>query len=220
MADRGRRRWSPLAAVVVADPLSPGLVYAFPGDEPNPLFIQGDEAIEGSGVEELAEAGNNQIAHDFLAEQGYAAALSENEGGVGPGASLTFTLQARPGDHLGFATMFVQSNDWFLSFADGGLPLFDEDGAPITTTDAGMEAYLFDAGTEADEPVGQGPNQAPRQEGADAGDPDDDTSIRRVESIDDVQFGKGTIDSGPGVVGLEDPRGGYNLVTVSVEPVE
>jgi len=33
----------------------------------------------------------------------------------------------------------------------------------------------------------------------------------------DVQFGKGTITSGPGVVWLQDPRGGYNIVRVEIQ---
>ncbi len=208
---------APLRLSSSLTPMSPGLVYAFGADDSDPLFVQGQAAIEGSGLEELAEAGNNQVAYDYLAGEGYAAALSENEGGVGSGGALTFTLEASPGDRLGFATMFVQSNDWFVSFNNDGVALFDDAGEPVTGTDSTVQAYLFDAGTEVDEPVGQGENQAPRQADPDAGAADEDTLVRRVASIDDVQFGKGVIESSPGVVGLEDPRGGYNLVTVTIE---
>ncbi|MCH9680862.1 MAG: spondin domain-containing protein [Deltaproteobacteria bacterium] len=210
---------APLRLSSSITPFSPGVVYAFPGEGSDPLFTQGEAAIAGSGVEELAEAGNNQVAFDYLTGEGYEAALSENDGGVGPGGALTFTLDAVPGDRLGFATMLVQSNDWFFAFNNDGVALFDDDGNPAPG-DSSIEAYLFDAGTEADEPVGLGENQAPRQADPDAGDPDEDPLIRRVGAIDDVQFGKGLIESGPAVVGLEDPRGGYNLVTVTVELVE
>ena len=80
------------------------------------------------------------------------------------------------------------------------------------------EAYLFDAGTEEDEAVGFGIYQAPRQAGPNQGPADDNTTIRRQASITDVQFGKGTINSAPGVVYLQDPRGGYNLVRVDIQP--
>ncbi|MEM7153894.1 MAG: spondin domain-containing protein [Myxococcota bacterium] len=210
---------APLRLSSSLSPLSPGLVYTFPGGDGDPLFVQGEAAGKDSGVEELAEAGNNMVAYDFLTGAGYSAGLSENEGGVGAGGALTFTVEAEPGDNLGFATMFVQSNDWFLSFNNDGIPLWDEDGNPIDSQDVSVEAYLFDAGTEADEAIGFGPNQAPRQPDADAGEPDEDTTIRRVTEIDDVQFGKGLIESGPGVVALHDARGGYNLVTVEVERV-
>lgn len=210
---------APLRLSSSLSPLSPGLVYTFPGGEPDPLFVQGEPAGKGSGVEELAEAGDNMVAYDFLTGAGYSAGLSENEGGVGPGGALTFTVEAEPGDNLGFATMFVQSNDWFLAFNNDGIPLWDEEGNPIDSQDVSVEAYLYDAGTEADEAIGFGPNQAPRQPDADAGEPDEDPMIRRVTEIDDVQFGKGLIESGPGVVALHDARGGYNLVTVEVERV-
>ena len=82
--------------------------------------------------------------------------------------------------------------------------------------EATQDTYLFDAGTEEDQPVGFGPDQAPFQSGPDTGAPDANSSIRRVMEIEDLQFGKGTISSMPGVSGFEDPRGGYNLVKVTV----
>ncbi|NER15510.1 hypothetical protein GWK08_18795, partial [Leptobacterium flavescens] len=47
---------------------------------------------------------------------------------------------------------------------------------------------------------------------------DGNTAIRRVSALEDVQFGKGVIDNGPGVVYLEDPRGGYNIVRIDIQP--
>ncbi len=211
---------APLRLSSSLSPLSPGVAYAFPGDHSDPLFVQGDPAIAGSGLEELAEAGNNQPAFEYLEGLGYTAALSENPGGVGPGGALVFTLEAAPGDRLGLATMFVQSNDWFVAFNNDGVPLFDEEGEPVTGTESTIQAYLFDAGTEVDQPVGEGADQAPRQASADAGAADADPLVRRVGELEDVQFGKGLLVSPPGAVGIEDPRGGYNLVTVTVELVE
>ena len=66
--------------------------------------------------------------------------------------------------------------------------------------------------------MGKGMNQAPRQTGPNMGAADANTNVRRVGEIEDVQFAKGVITSGPGVVYLMDPRGGYNLIKVTIEP--
>jgi hypothetical protein len=77
--------------------------------------------------------------------------------------------------------MFVQSNDWFVATADNGMVLFDIDGNPVSGS---VPVYLWDAGTEEDEPVGEGPNQAPRQSGANTGPEDDDNTVRLVDDMD------------------------------------
>ena len=75
-------------------------------------------------------------------------------------------IEAAPGETLSLATMLVQSNDLFVGVAD--LPLFDADGAPILG-DRSDRLAVYDAGTEADQAPGTGPDQAPRQAGADVG---------------------------------------------------
>ena len=42
------------------------------------------------------------------------------------------------------------------------------------------QVALWDAGTEVDQPVGEGPDQAPRQDEAGQGDPDPDDTVREV----------------------------------------
>lgn len=195
--------------------LSPGIAYAFDG-EADPVFTEGEAAPDGSGVEEIAEDGNNAVIFDLISGLGLPAAKSNESAPVGPGGSLTFTLEVPEGYKLGFSTMFVFSNDWFFSLPNEGYPLFNGDGSPISGMEATQDTYLFDAGTEEDQPVGFGPDQAPFQSGPDTGAPDANSSIRRVMEIEDLQFGKGTISSMPGVSGFEDPRGGYNLVRVTV----
>ena len=74
------------------------------------------------------------------------------------------------------------------------------------------------AGTEEDQAVGMGMDQAPFQSGSNTGAADDDTTVRRVTEINDVQYGKGPIQSEVGVAGYNDLRGGFNLVKVSIEP--
>ena len=74
------------------------------------------------------------------------------------------------------------------------------------------------AGTEEDQAVGMGMDQAPFQSGSNTGAADDDTTVRRVTEINDVQYGKGPIQSEVGVAGYNDLRGGFNLVKVSIKP--
>jgi RNA polymerase sigma factor (sigma-70 family) len=75
----------------------------------------------------------------------------------------------------------VQSNDWFVAPQGGGLPLFDEDGMPMTGDVSDMLG-LYDAGTEVDETPGEGDSQPPRQSGPNTGDADPDSSVRMVEN--------------------------------------
>jgi len=44
---------------------APAVVYAFNSDS-DPVFTQGEAAVAGSGIEESAEDGNNQIIFDYI----------------------------------------------------------------------------------------------------------------------------------------------------------
>ncbi len=210
---------APLRLATAISVLSPGLVYAFNTNQ-DPWFTQGEDARPASGVEEVAEDGNNQVAIDYLEGLGLPVVGSDQTAPVGPGESLTFTIQVPQGQEykLGFGTMVVQTNDWFISYNNNGVALFDADGVPFSGMSSSSQTYLFDAGTEEDEAVGFGMYQAPRQSGPNMGPADSNTTIRRVGSIEDVQFGKGVINSAPGVTWLGDPRGGYNFVSIDVQP--
>ncbi len=98
-------------------------------------------------------------------------------GPIFPGGAYEFDVPAAPGARLSFATMFVQSNDWFYSPDGGGIELFDAMDMPVSG-DVTDQLFLYDAGSEEDEEPGIGPNQAPRQAGADTGPADDDTTVR------------------------------------------
>ena len=197
--------------------LAPGVAYAFDGEK-DPVFEEGMAADPASGLEQIAEDGNNGIMFDYITNDLMLPAVKSNETmPIGPGGSLTFTIDVPVGYKLGYNTMFVFSNDWFIAHANSGYDLFNGNGSPKSGIEATEETYLFDAGTEVDQPVGMGMDQAPFQSGPNTGADDDDTLIRRVSEIDDVQFGKGQISSAPGAVGYGDLRGGYNLVKVTVE---
>ncbi|WP_025664062.1 spondin domain-containing protein [Aquimarina megaterium] len=210
---------APLRLSSTISVFSPGIVYAF-NTNSDPWFTQGESARAASGVEQIAEDGNNQMAYEYLKGLGVPTAKSTQTAPVGPGESLTFTIQVPNGQgyKLGFGTMLVQTNDWFISYNNNGVALFNASGTPTSGISNSQQTYLFDAGTEEDEDVGFGMFQAPRQGPANTGAADDNTAIRRVSSLDDVQFGKGTINSAPGVTWFGDPRGGYNLIEVNIQP--
>jgi hypothetical protein len=130
--------------------------------ELNPLFMPGGKA--SIGLERLAEDGGPTDLVAMLAGEAGAAAVGRGATGAGPIApphgNYSFEITASPGDHLSLATMLVQSNDWF--YALHNQPLFDAAGEPIEG-DFTHVVSLYNAGTEVDEPIGFGPNQAPRQ---------------------------------------------------------
>ncbi|MEM7786061.1 MAG: spondin domain-containing protein, partial [Planctomycetota bacterium] len=118
---------APLRLSAAISPLSPAVIYAF-GSESDPLFSQGEAAKSNSGLEEIAEDGNNQVIYDYLIGQGIPVAKSNETAPVGPGGSLTFDLEIPDGYRLGIATMLVQTNDWFISFNNSGAEIFDAAG--------------------------------------------------------------------------------------------
>lgn len=196
---------------------APGIVYAF-GSSHDPIFKEGESAVPGSGIEEIAEDGNNGAIFDYITQTlGLPAAKSNEVAPVGPGGSLTFSIDVPKGYKLGFNSMFGFSNDWFVSFDDGGYPLSFGSHKSKGNKAATNELYLFDAGTEINQPIGFGPDQAPFQAAPNTGAADPNSLIRRVDEIDDLQFGKGPISSPDGVAGSADPRGGYNLVKIAIE---
>jgi hypothetical protein len=139
------------------------------------LFAEGS-VDRGDGLEALAEDGDPAPllatlqgedtvfhTHVFDTPDGSAAA-----GVAGPGSSYTFTFNASPGDYLSFATMFVESNDWFYAPAPTGISLFDGD-TPLQG-DISEQILLWDAGTELDEPLGSGSSQGAREPAANTGE--------------------------------------------------
>ncbi len=167
----------------IATPLAPG-VYAIHRD-PGVLFTDG-EPDKGQGLEALAEDGDPSVLADALNGNemvGHFGTFAVPDGASDPGPAFpgggyTFTFMAEPGDRLSFATMFVQSNDWFFATSDQGIALFDGEepiGGDITAM-----IGLWDAGTEIDQPLGFGPDQAPRQAGPNTGAPDAVGTVRMV----------------------------------------
>ena len=175
------------AVTGVQVPISPG-AWAVHSPEIS-FFTTG--AAAGAGIEAIAEDGNPGPQVDALTgvELIKSVGLFNTPDGadgpapVGPGGSYSFYVDAEPGYGLSFATMYIQSNDFFYAPNGTGIPLFDESGNPIEG-DVTAQVYLWDAGTEVDEEPGVGPNQAPRQSGPDTGD-DEGGVIVLVEGEND-----------------------------------
>ncbi|WP_420456218.1 spondin domain-containing protein [Rubrivirga sp.] len=152
-----------------AVPLSPPAWAVFTGNDP--MFRSGQ--LANLGTERIAEDGfpDEMVAILNAASNVSASGVETSPGGadMGPAVfpalggaaaeSVTFTFTARPGDRLQLETMFVQSNDWFYAFSDGGLELFD-DGEPISG-DVTSRLSVYDAGTEEDTAPGTGPTAPP-----------------------------------------------------------
>jgi len=194
--------------------LSPPVAYVHSGDQ-TPLFSRDQPISSDNGLEELAEDGNPDIAYEYLNSMQDVSAL-KGDTGLAPGQSVTFDIQAIPGQRLNFATMFVSTNDWFISNNQSGIELFNEDGTARTEFSINKN-YLYDSGTEEDEVVGLGGGQ-PMNGNSSVG-ADGNTNVRRVTALNDVQFGKGIISTTAGVTQENEVRGGYNLIDVKVELV-
>ena len=163
-------------------PLSPGVFVVHDGGKP--LFTQG--ALAGPALERQAEDGDpSQLAMGagtiFNTPVGDA-----SPGPATPGKYFSFSFEAAPGDRLSFSSMYGQSNDCFYAPADAGMPLFD--GQTPVTGDVTNRIYLWDAGTEINEPPGLGPNQAPRQGAPDTG-PAESVGVDLVSHRDTYSYG-------------------------------
>ncbi len=167
-------------------PFAPGVWVLH--SEPGPLFIKG-EADKGYGLEALAEDGDPSALAEALNGMGLHAGVfntpvgADGPGVVLPGGAYEFEVKATPDTpYLSFATMFVQSNDLFVGPGEAGIALFDMDGMAMEgMQDVTADLELWDAGTEFNEEPGVGPDQAPRQSGANTGRPEIGGTVRVVD---------------------------------------
>ena len=152
-----------------------------------PLFTDG-AADNGDGLEGLAEDGDPSSLDAALSDQSGVAGNgvfntpvgADGPGAAAPGATYEFSISARPGDWLSFATMFVHSNDLFYAPDETGIALWDGNG-DVIDGDITDLILLWDAGTEVNQAPGIGPDQAPRQAGANTGA--DENGV--VQMVDD-----------------------------------
>jgi hypothetical protein len=134
-----------------------------------PLFSPG-ELDRGLGLRRLAEAGQpKQLALICSSIPGVQSCGSvevpdgaSQPGGLRPGNSFSFAIQAAAGDRLSLVGMVVPSHDTIWATPVGGVLLSGQASQPTIT--------LWDAGTEVNEaPPGLSSNQPPLQAYPDQG---------------------------------------------------
>ncbi|HEU5042024.1 MAG TPA: spondin domain-containing protein, partial [Gemmatimonadales bacterium] len=154
--------------------VSAPVLWAVHTGSTNPIFV-GGQRDAGQGLETLAETGNPApLAKSLGSAAGVVSVGAVDKpqgdllgGPLTPGKAYEFEITAEPGQALSVAWMFGQSNDLFYS-NDRPIALFGADGKPVSG-DMTPQLSLWDAGTEANEEPGLGPNQGPRQKAEDAG---------------------------------------------------
>ncbi|NNE10188.1 MAG: hypothetical protein HKN20_16635, partial [Gemmatimonadetes bacterium] len=160
----------------VGTPFAPGVWAVHTTDGP---FFDDNVAYRSNGIEALAEDGDPAgLATAVMSRAGIEASGVFNTptgaagpGALMPGATYAFEFDASDGDRLSLATMFVQSNDLFVAPNDMGVDLYP--GGAALSGDITSMFDLWDAGTEANQWPGAGPDPAPRQDPAGNDGPDD-----------------------------------------------
>ncbi len=99
-----------------------------------------------------------------------------------PGKAYKFTVDAGRKQKLHFATMLAATNDLFFAPSGDGIPLYLDDGTPITA-DVTTQIYLWDAGTELNEEPFLGPNTVTRQAAANTGPVDTNPNVRKISTV-------------------------------------
>ena len=155
--------------------------------EAGPIFAKGEVDRE-EGLEALAEDGDPTALAASLLANGLSADIFNTPvcaDSPRPLQSREFyefeVTTSRETPYLSFAAMLVQSNDLFLAPIESGIALFDGDGKPIAAQNVTGKLLLWDAGTEANEEPGEGPNQASRQSDDNVGPADDNATVRPVD---------------------------------------
>lgn len=99
-----------------------------------------------------------------------------------PGKSYKFTVDAGRKQKLFFATMLAATNDLFFAPSGEGIPLYLENGSPISA-DVTAQVYLWDAGTERNEEPFIGPNTVTNQGTPNTGSVDTNNKVRKIGSV-------------------------------------
>lgn len=170
----------------IATPLSPGVLVVHTAPGP---FFSNNAPDRGEGLEAIAEDGSPaelaaslgaRVGTEFESVTVFNTPVGATEPGpIFPGDSYEIEFTAEPGDRVNFATMFVQSNDLFFGPAGPGIALFDDAGNPVSG-DFTAQSPIWDAGTEINQPLGEGPDQVVQQAGPNTGAADPNNAVRLI----------------------------------------
>lgn len=90
---------------------------------------------------DLAEAGDIAPLQSVLEAAGHSVSDIQTNGALlGPGESVTLSLEGRPGQYLSFAGMLIPTNDTFVGVDSVFLPLHGKRTIQALAYDAGSEA--------------------------------------------------------------------------------
>ena len=155
-------------------PLAP-IVWAV-DDKEGLFFKEGDTA--SAGLQALAEDGDPEVLFAELTQTN----KGHFETPLAPGESRSYKFTAKPGAHLSFAGMMVESNDVFVAPAAEHIELFGANNEPRAKGD--LTLALWDAGTEVNQEPGKGADQAPRQSAGNTG-ADENGKVMHLDEVND-----------------------------------
>jgi hypothetical protein len=163
---------------VMPTAFSPG-VWMEQGQDAGPPFYQPMMAPLNNGIRALAEDGdptelaaNLSTNFDLLQSGVFDTPVDGSAGPLAPGEVYEVEFTADPFSRLGLATMFASTNDVFVGTAPQGVALFHGNGQPQDFRDISSFLLMLDAGTEANQAPGQGPDQGAFQDAAGQGAPE------------------------------------------------
>ena len=184
----------PLATVFDgSDFISPITQGVWVVDTVQNVFFTENQPDIGDGLENLAEDGDPTLLADYIMINDHntfgiftTPFMTTSPAPIMSGQSYEFSFTANEGDNLQFVTMLAESNDIFFAPDGQGIPLFDDDGNPLSG-DVTHYIELWDLGTEVNETLGEGDTQAPRQSTPNSGE-DENGVVRPVTELNDGIF--------------------------------
>ncbi|HYQ00967.1 MAG TPA: spondin domain-containing protein [Polyangiaceae bacterium] len=99
-----------------------------------------------------------------------------------PGKTYKFTVDAGRKQKLFFSTMLAATNDLFFAPSGDGIPLYLDNGSPISA-DVTSQVFLWDAGTELNEEPFVGANTVTNQGTVNTGAVDTNNKVRKIASV-------------------------------------
>lgn len=156
------------------------LALAACGDDDNgvtdPMTPDGD--VGGTAARQFTLRIDNIAPWTVLKASSQRTQTTGDDGPLQVGEAYEVRFTAGAGHVLSFATMLVESNDWFFAPDPDGIPLYI-DGQPLSG-DITRFVRLFDAGTEANQEPGVGDATGINQRSRNTGAADPDNRIRLV----------------------------------------
>jgi len=125
----------------------------------------------------------NEVIHTEIFDTPVGAGSSS---AAAPGDTYSFSFTALPGQKLSFASMYLRSNDLFFTPIEKGIHLFNEENEAVSG-DITNRIILVDAGTEVNQVIGSGADQAHQQSSANSGGLDSDPLIRLYDGNDQTE---------------------------------